>query len=112
MDGPTLVRIVNSECQKRGMSKAEFYKEIGISSASFTGWKQGSVPSRKYVEAIERLFGIDLSEYDAPNETDELREVLRERQDLRILLKSAKDAPPSSVYALISQIEKIKEDAK
>lgn len=111
MDGRTLAKICDAECLKRGMSKAEFYKAVGISAPSFTGWRKGATPSQKYVEAIERLFGIDLSDYEEKNETDELREILRDRQDLRILLSSARDVPPSSVYALISQIEKMKEEA-
>lgn len=112
MDGATLAKICDAECVKRGMSKAEFYKTIGISAASFTGWRKGATPSQKYIEAIEKCFGIDLSEYEKSEETDDLREMLRERQDLRILLHSAKGVPPSSVYALISQIEKMKEDSK
>ena len=104
MDGLKLARICDAECSKRGMSKADFYNAIGISSASFHGWKHGATPKQKYVEAIENLFGIDLSE-----ETNDPREYLRD--DLRILLKSAQDLPPSSVYALIAQIEKEKENA-
>ena len=111
MDGITLAKICDTECAKRGMSKADFYKAIGISAPSFSGWKKGAVPSQKYVAAIEKLFDLDLSSYEKSNETDELRDILRDRQDLRVLLHSAKEVPPSSVYALISQIEKMKEDS-
>ena len=111
MDGRILARICDEECFKRGMSKQDFYKAIGISAPSFTGWRRGAVPSQRYIEAIEKLFDIDLSTYDERSDTDDLREMLRDRQDLRILLNSARDVPPSSVYALISQIEKMKEDA-
>ena len=105
MDGQTLVKICDQECLKRGISKAEFYKAIGLSAASFHGWKNGAKPTQKYIDAIEKFFGISIYDY----EKSEIREDLR--SDLRILLNSAKDLPPSSVYALISQIEKEKENA-
>lgn len=105
MDGKTLAKICDTECLKRGMSKSEFYAAIGLSAASFHGWKNGAKPTQKYIDAIEKLFGIDLSDYEKSEQLEELRE------DLRILLRSAQDLPPSSVYALISQIEKEKENA-
>lgn len=111
MDGITLAKICNDECRKRSIPKAEFYEAIGISAASFHGWTKGATPSKKYLKAVEDFFGIDLGAYE-DDESDDLRETLKERQDLRILLNSAKDVPPSSVYALISQIEKMKEDSK
>ena len=110
MDGITLAKICDDECRARGISKAQFYKDIGLSAPSFHGWKNGSKPSKKYINAIERYFDIDLSDIEKSDETDELRDILRDRQDLRILLHSAKDVPASSVYALISQVEKLKED--
>lgn len=110
MDGITLAKICDDECKARGISKAQFYKDIGLSAPSFHGWKNGSKPSKKYIEAIEKYFGIDLNDIEKSDETDELRDILRDRQDLRILLHSAKDVPVSSVYALISQVEKLKED--
>ena len=105
MDGSTLAKICDQECLKRGISKAEFYKAIGLTAASFHGWKNGAKPTQKYLDAIEEYFGIDLAQYEKGEQLEELR------SDLRILLHSAKDLPPSSVYALISQIEKMKEDS-
>lgn len=103
MDGKTLAKICDAECLKRGMSKADFYAAIGLSAASFHGWKNGAKPTQKYIDAIEKLFEIDLSQYEKCEQLEELRD------DLRILLRSASDLPPSSVYALIAQIEKEKE---
>ena len=104
MDGKVLAKICDAECIKHDMSKADFYKAIGLTSASFYGWKNGAKPSPKYIDAIEKLFGINLAEYEKSEPLETLRD------DLRILLRSAKDLPASSVYALISQIEKMKED--
>lgn len=105
MDGKTLTRIVDQILAERGISRIELCNAIGISSASYTGWKKGSQPREDKVIAIEKFLGVKLIDY----EKSETLETLRD--DLRILLRSANDLPASSVYALISQIEKMKEDS-
>lgn len=105
MDGKTLTQIVDRILAERGISRLELCDAIGITSASYTGWKKGSQPREDKILAIEKYLNIDLSDY----EKSDPRETLRD--DLRVLLNSASDLPPSSVYALISQIEKMKEDA-
>ena len=105
MDGKTLTRIVDQILAERGISRIELCNAIGISSASYTGWKKGSQPREDKVIAIEKFLGVKLTDY----EKSETLETLRD--DLRILLRSANDLPASSVYALISQIEKMKEDS-
>lgn len=115
MDGKKLVDILNVELKKQKISKGDFYNAIGISPTAFYGWKNGAEPKRDKIEAIEKYLGISLSdiegETEEENESNQLREMLRDRQDLRILLESARDVPPSSVYALIAQIEKQKENS-
>ena len=103
MDGKTLAKICDTECLKRDMSKADFYAAIGLSAASFHGWKNGAKPTQKYIDAIEKLFSIDLADYEKSEQLEDLRD------DLRILLRSASDLPPSSIYQLIAQIEREKE---
>lgn len=105
MDGKQLVNILNVELKRQGISKGDFYDAIGISATAFYGWKNGAEPKRDKIEAIEKYLNIDLSDYEKSDPREGLRD------DLRILLNSASDLPPSSVYALISQIEKMKEDA-
>ena len=69
------------------------------------GWKNGAVPKKETVEAVEKYLDLELFPYEKSDPREELRD------DLRILLNGASNLPPSSVYALISQIEKMKEDA-
>ena len=113
MDGKTLANICDKECRKRGIPKGKFYADIGVTAPSFWGWKNGSKPQQKYINAVEAYFGIDLSEYEVDPkldyETAELLESIRSRPELGILLRSAKDMPTSSVYALLSQLEREKE---
>lgn len=110
MNGRELVKFLDVELKRRGIPKGEFYAAIGITATAYYGWRNGAVPKAETVEAIEKYLGVDLSGIEKSEEPDEFREMLRNRQDLRILLKSASDVPPSSVYALVSQLEKMKEN--
>lgn len=105
MKGEIFAAIIEKELKRQGISKGDFYSAIGVTSAAMWGWKNnGAVPKKDTVAAAEKFLGINFADY----EQEDPRESLRD--DLRILLNSASDLPPSSVYALISQIEKMKED--
>ena len=112
MDGKTFVRLIERELVKKGIAKGKFYEDCNLNSAMFSAWRSGQYnPSPRNVQIVSDYLGIDFEEEpQEDNETIALRELLRDRQDLRILLHSAKDAPASSVYSLIAQIEKMKED--
>lgn len=103
MDGKTLTQIVDKILNERGISRLELCNAIGITSSAYTGWRKGSKPREDKVAAIEDFLGISFDDYVKEDELEHLRD------DLRILLKSASDLPPSSVYKLISQIEEEKE---
>jgi predicted transcriptional regulator len=113
MKGEQLARIVEQLLAERGISKGAFYSAVGISATALYGWKRGAEPRPETVAAIEKYFGIDLKSFeksDVDDETAELLQSIRERQDLRILLHSARDVPPSSVYQLVAQLEKEREE--
>ena len=103
MDGKTLTQIVDRILAERGITRLELCDAIGITSASYTGWKKGSQPREDKIIAIEKYLNISFADYEKSSQLEELRD------DLRVLLRSAKDLPPSSVYALIAQIEREKE---
>ena len=114
MTGQEMVAIIDDELRRRGLTQYEFCHAIGVQSSAMSAWRKGSVPKRERIEQIEKYLNISFADYEKSEEDDEtirLREILRDRQDLRILLHSSKDMPPSSVYALIAQIEKAKEDS-
>ena len=117
MDGYELVRIIERELANKGISKTKFYEDCGISSAVFSNWRKNiNTPSEKNLAVISEYLGLTIGKDNVyipiqqDDETTALREMLRDRQDLRILLNSANDMPVSSVYSLIAQIEKIKEE--
>ena len=114
MDGRQLVKIIDDKLAEKGMTQKDFCAQLGIQSSAMSAWRKGSMPKPERLKDIEKCLGISFADYeksDMDDETADLLQSIRERQDLRILLHSAKDVPASSVYALISQIEKLKEDS-
>lgn len=111
MDGKQIAKIIDDVLAERGMTQKEFCAQLGIQSSAMSMWRKGSMPKPERLKQIEMCLGISFSDYEKSDESGELREMLRDRQNLRILLHSAKDVPASSVYALISQIEKMKEES-
>lgn len=103
MNGKEFARIVEKELAARGITKGEFYAAVGVSATALYGWRKGAEPKRETVAAVEKFFGISLSD----GGEEDIREGLRE--DLRLLLSSAEDLPPSSVYELVAEIHRRKE---
>ena len=113
MNGIDMVKVIDEELRRRGMTQYEFCRAIGIQSSAMSAWRKGSTPKADRIAQIEKYLGISFADYEQPEADDEtsfLLNQLRDRQDLRVLLNSAKDVPPSSVYQLISRLEKLKED--
>lgn len=116
MDGRLFARVIERELAKREISKGKFYEDLGITATAMYGWKRGAEPKRETVSAVEKYFNITVPNVDSPKpeapDTTDLMQMIRERQELRILLRSADGLPTSSVYELIARVEKMKEDAQ
>ena len=109
--GKELTQIVDRILAERGISRIDFCKEIGISSAAYSGWKKGSQPREDKIIAIEKCLGISFSDYeksDRNSETDEVLQWLREDFSHRALFESAKGLTKEQAYAAASFIEKLK----
>lgn len=64
MQGETskLVKTINTMLSDRGIPKMRFYREIGISAASFSAWKDGSAaPSFSMLLKLAEYFSVPLS---------------------------------------------------
>jgi len=101
--GKELTKIIDERLDEMGISQKDFCATLGISSSAMSAWRNGSMPKPERLKQIEKSLKISFSDYEKSEQLEELRD------DLRILLRSASDLPPSSVYALIAQIEKEKE---
>ena len=77
------------------------------------GWKNGATPKPETVKAAEKVLGISFEHYEKSDKYDpesiELLDAIQSRQDIRLLIRSALELPPSSVYGYLSQIERDKE---
>lgn len=114
MTGEFFAETIERELSSRKISKGTFYEACGISATAMYGWKRGAEPKRETIKVVEDYLGIDFSAYTSDkldSETADLLQGIRDRQDLRILMRSAQDLPASSVYELIAKIERMKEDA-
>ena len=115
MDGAEFARAVEVALKQRGISKGEFYDAVGVSATAMYGWKRGAEPKKETVRATEQFLGVSFSDVSKNETTEmdpdlaELLEFIRNRPDLAVLLRSANDVPPSSVYSLVSQLELEKE---
>ena len=106
MDSKQMMRIVDARLTELGMSQKDLAAQMGIQSSAITAWRKGdSKPRPDKIFKMEEILGVNFDDYEKNDELDSLRE------DLRILLRSARDLPPSSVYELIAKIEKDKENA-
>lgn len=77
MDGLSIVQLIEEELKKQGISKGKFYKESGISSATFSQWRTGIYsPSSEALRKVEKYLGITFTigqkEKPANNNVDEL----------------------------------------
>lgn len=62
MDGFEFVQLVEAELKQRHISKDEFYKGTGISSATFSQWRKRIYsPSSVAIRKIEDFLGISFS---------------------------------------------------
>ena len=113
MDGKTFANIVQAELLNQGKSKGWFYEEIGLTPAAMWGWKNGATPKPETIKDAERVLGISFDHYEKSDKYDpesvELLDAVQNRHDIRLLIRSVLDLPPSSVYGYLSQIEKEKE---
>lgn len=119
MDGREFVQLIEAQLVQQGISKTKFYEDCGLSSAVFSNWRKNiNAPSQKNINTICEYLNLELDKSNVyvpiqqSEEENDIRELIRERQDLRILLNSAKDMPVSSVYSLIAQLEKAKEESE
>lgn len=102
----------------KGITKKFIAQALGRSATLCQDWKQGkSKPSEEQLKTVAEILGTSVSylcggESPARQEQDEeLRELLcslREREDMRMLFKLAKDASPEDVRQAVKIIEALR----
>lgn len=97
MDGKVFAKLIESALAEKGIKKGDFYDAVGISATAMYGWKNGAVPKKETVEAVEKYLDLELFPYEKSDPREELRE------DHKMLLKSVDGLPQSSVYEIIAE---------
>ena len=108
--------------KSRGITKTFISKKLGRSATLCQDWKQRkSQPSDTQLREVARILGTTpeylRGETDevTPNaqeceEMEQLLTSLREREDMRMLFKLAKDASPEDVRQAVKIIEALRRD--
>lgn len=106
-------------CQQRGVSPTAVIKSIPISPSSLAGWDAGREPRNSSILKIANYFGITIEELlsgeikEKPivgedDELSEMRQMCKERPDLRMMLQVFKGAKPSDVLQVVSDYQKMR----
>ena len=116
MDGLAFVQMGEIELKKRHISKEQFYRESGISSATMSQWRKRIYsPSSAAIKKIEEYLGIEFSleQKEKPlvngdEELTEYLEILKTRPEMRMLFQLSKDATKEDVEAAVRIIEALR----
>lgn len=104
----------------RGVTKTFIAQSLGRSATLCQDWKQQkSQPSEAQLREVARILGTtpaylrgetdDPSPLQRDEEMEQLLSSLREREDMRMLFKLAKDASPEDVRRAVAIIEALRD---
>ena len=105
-------------CIKNGKKPNHVTRELGLSNATATNWKQGSVPRDATLHQLASYFGVTVDyllgkEEKPATESDELNEYLEElknRSEMRMLFSLAKGATKEDVERAVAIIEALRKN--
>ena len=90
-DGKSLAAAIDLYCLENRITKKQFSKDTGISSATLSQWRTGQfTPSKSNISQLEEYFGVSIDDFIAGNykekkpvQMDELEFLYLLREDLR-----------------------------
>ena len=107
MTGNELTKAIEESLRKNGISKTEFYKQCGISAATFSNWKNDVYfPSRENLERIQEITGLSFGLVDNQSNYPQREEM---RQEMRILFDAAEGVPTSAILEAAALLMRYKE---
>ena len=99
---------------KMGLAPSTAAEQMGFKRSVVTRWKSGAEPRLATLQRIADFFGCEPEDLVAQDtrETDitQVRQAMRERQDLRTLFDVAMKSPPSAVYETIAMLTRYNEN--
>ena len=110
MTGKELTQAIEESLKSKNISKAQFYKDCGISPATFSNWKNNVYfPSKENLSRIQEITGLSFGIVD-PDSNLPQREQMR--SEIRILFDAAEDAPTSAILEAAALLMRYKEQIK
>ena len=113
-----IVYRIEAKLNEKHIQKLTFYKESGVAGSTFSQWKTGyRKPSIPSLELVAKYLDVPLDwiingESNEKDEAVAIRELLRDRPEMRLLFNVGKDAPASVIMEAAAQIMKFKEGNK
>lgn len=99
------------ECARVKKSPSAVAAECGLSPAAINGWKNGSVPSDANLARVASFFGISPesllgdSKDSKDGELEEYLEMLRDRPEMKTMLKTMRGATKEQAQQAVSIVE-------
>lgn len=122
LDNTALAAAIDRYCKENEIKKADFHRDSKISSATLSQWRKSTYrASDESLVKVEQFTGMKIEDFmeqygqkenAAPQEDGEsirIREVLRERPEMRILFDAGEDAPTSAILEAAALIMRYKE---
>lgn len=108
-------------CGKVNKAPTALAKELGITSGTVSGWKNGKIPSQKNLQKIADYFGITVWDLlgekktapdysEAENETVQLKEELKNNYAFRILFDATNGSTESDLLEAAALLTRRKEE--
>lgn len=114
-----IAEAIDEYCKEKGIGKRKFHADSGISSATLTQWRnENVVPTAKLVRRLQEYTGLYIDDFmrmygaGGPDETAELRQMLVDRPDMKLLFQTAKNAPASAILEAAAILARYKEESE
>ena len=114
-----IAEAIDEYCKEKGIGKRKFHADSGISSATLTQWRnENVVPTAKLVRRLQEYTGLYIVDFmrmysaGGPDETAELRQMLVDRPDMKLLFQTAKNAPASAILEAAAILARYKEESE
>ena len=110
--------------EEKGMNRRQLAEAVGIKYSTYVNYeKEEREPDSENLIKFANYFGVSIDyligrtenrekPVPVPDELDELREAMRNNDELKILFKLAKNAKTSDVLQASALLQKLKEESK
>ena len=111
----TAVERVKAICKERHIAISRLEKDCGFGNGYIAQLRKGTFPADR-LQKIASYLGVTsqylLTGVEAEDDALEIREMLRDRPELRILFDASKDAPASSLLEAAALLLRFKEESE